>query len=84
MYAGNLPGRTAALENTRCPGCGVTLVERHGFRVVRNRLAASGLCPDCGTSIPGIWGALPGIFPTRREEAVPLVHIRCDSGPGSI
>jgi pyruvate formate lyase activating enzyme len=73
VYAGNLPGRTAALENTRCPGCGLTLVERQGFSVLRNRLAAGGLCPDCGTSIPGIWGAVP----QHREGGTSLVHIRC-------
>jgi pyruvate formate lyase activating enzyme len=73
VYAGNLPGRTAGLENTRCPGCGVTLVERHGFRVLRNRLPASGQCPDCGAAIPGRWGVSPG----HRAEGPPLLQIRC-------
>ena len=54
VYAGNLPG-LAGLEDTRCPGCGDTLVERRGFRVLRNRLSA-GKCPRCGYAIPGVWG----------------------------
>jgi pyruvate formate lyase activating enzyme len=73
VYAGNLPGRTAGLENTRCPGCGATLVERNGFRVLRNRLPASGLCPDCSMAIPGVWG----VVPSHVEEDTSLFHIRC-------
>jgi pyruvate formate lyase activating enzyme len=59
VYAGNLPGSTANLEDTHCPSCGGTLISRRGFRVLGNRLAAGGKCPDCGTAIPGVWGALP-------------------------
>ena len=73
VYAGNLPGSTADLENTRCPSCGHAVVERLGFRVLRNRISTEGACPDCGTSIPGVWGALP----KHREDNSHLVHIRC-------
>src|ERR1017187_6082976 len=55
VYAGNLPGETAGLENTRCPDCAGMLIERRGFRVMRNRIAAAGQCPDCGAAIPGRW-----------------------------
>ena len=55
VYAGNLPGETAGLENTRCPGCAGLLIERRGFRVAQNRISAGGQCPDCGTAIPGVW-----------------------------
>ena len=55
VYAGNLPGHVADLENTRCPTCNRTLIERYGFRVLRNDLA-NGACPGCGTPIPGVWG----------------------------
>ncbi len=44
VYAGNLPGRVGQWENTRCPGCQMTLIERYGFRVVQNRLV-QGACP---------------------------------------
>jgi pyruvate formate lyase activating enzyme len=53
VYAGNLPG-LAGLEDTRCPGCGDTPIERRGFRVLCNRLSA-GKCPRCGCAIPGVW-----------------------------
>lgn len=56
VYAGNAQGSVGDLEHTNCPGCGTVLVERRGFYVVRNRLAASdGRCPGCGHAIPGIW-----------------------------
>ena len=55
VYAGNLPGQTGDLENTRCHGCGELLVERFGLRVTEYRLTANGCCPRCGTSIPGRW-----------------------------
>jgi len=73
VYAGNLPGATRGLEDTRCPGCGVTLIERCGFQVRRNRLTAGGQCPGCGTTIPGVWGPLP----RHHEEGAGLLHIRC-------
>ncbi|MBZ5574979.1 MAG: AmmeMemoRadiSam system radical SAM enzyme [Acidobacteriia bacterium] len=73
VYAGNSPGRTGNLEHTFCAGCGVPLIERLGFRVLRNRLLSSGVCPDCGTAIPGVWGA-PG---RARSEAADWLHIRC-------
>lgn len=55
VYAGNLPGRVGPLEDTRCPHCGVTLIQRRGYHIGENRLTAAGACPDCGTVIPGIW-----------------------------
>lgn len=55
VYAGNIPGRVDRLEDTRCPRCRLTLVERHGFSVGINLLGADGRCPSCHTPIPGIW-----------------------------
>ena len=55
VYAGNMPGRTENLENTCCPGCGELLVERYGYRILQNNLAAGGLCPSCKQKIPGRW-----------------------------
>jgi pyruvate formate lyase activating enzyme len=55
VYAGNLPG-LASLEDTHCPGCGGAAIERRGFRVLRNRLSATGRCSRCGYAIPGVWG----------------------------
>jgi pyruvate formate lyase activating enzyme len=55
VYAGNLPGRVGRWENTYCPACDELLVERRGFRILRMRLSADGLCPACGEKIPGVW-----------------------------
>jgi len=59
VYAGNLPGELHTLEDTRCPQCGTAVIERIGFRVVRNRLTEDGACPACQTPIPGVWRGLP-------------------------
>ena len=52
VYSGNRPGSVG--ENTSCPACGETIISRHGFQVIANRLD-KGCCPDCGYSIPGVW-----------------------------
>lgn len=54
VYAGNVAGRSGSLESTFCPNCSTLLVERLGFRVLANHLAA-GACPRCNTIIPGVW-----------------------------
>jgi len=57
VYAGNLPGRVGKYENTFCPNCKAALIERYGFRVLKNRIMA-GRCSECGTSISGRWDNL--------------------------
>lgn len=52
IYVGNVPGHER--ENTYCPKCGVLLIERYGFSVLKNRLK-KGTCPDCGFAIAGVW-----------------------------
>jgi pyruvate formate lyase activating enzyme len=56
VYAGNLPGRVGKYEHTFCPNCKTTLIERYGFRILKNRIMA-GACPQCHTKIPGRWGS---------------------------
>ena len=56
VYAGNLPGMVRTWENTYCPGCRALLVERQGFRIVRDRIP-DGVCPECSRHIPGVWGS---------------------------
>jgi len=60
VYAGNLPGRVGDLEDTRCRNCRKVLVERYGYLIKSYRLTPDGSCPDCGTRIPGRWGAAFG------------------------
>ncbi len=55
VYVGNLPGMVGRYENTYCPGCSTPVIERFGFRVLENRLAPGGRCPECATRLPGIW-----------------------------
>lgn len=56
VYAGNLGGALAELENTLCPDCRAVLVGRGGYRVSGARVGKDGKCPDCGADVPGIWG----------------------------
>ena len=71
VYAGNIPGHVGDWENTYCPGCGVILIQRHGFLVLANRLV-NGACPDCSTPIPGIWtrGSQRGSGEVAQQRAV--------------
>jgi pyruvate formate lyase activating enzyme len=57
VYAGNLPGMVADLEDTRCTGCARVLVRRYGYLIREYHVTFEGRCPDCGTSIPGRWDA---------------------------
>jgi pyruvate formate lyase activating enzyme len=55
LYAANLAGRVGDWENTRCPGCGQTVIERRGYHIFHNGVTPDGLCSGCDTPIPGIW-----------------------------
>jgi pyruvate formate lyase activating enzyme len=69
VYAGNLPGQVGPYEHTFCPRCRALLVERRGFRVLQNRLRATGgRCPDCGEAVPGLWHERA---PMRPSDAAP-------------
>jgi len=52
VYIGDVPGHPA--ENTYCPKCRRTLVERTGFTVSQMHIR-KGSCPSCGQQIPGVW-----------------------------
>jgi pyruvate formate lyase activating enzyme len=59
VYAGNLPGQVGTYEDTFCAGCGKRLIQRRGYVLQDYRVTADGKCPDCGSSIPGVWTAKP-------------------------
>jgi AmmeMemoRadiSam system radical SAM enzyme/AmmeMemoRadiSam system protein B/AmmeMemoRadiSam system protein A len=67
IYAGNLPGRVGAWENTRCPGCGDTLIERYGYLIRAYRVTPVGGCPRCQTILPGIWPAQKSAVRTGND-----------------
>ena len=48
VYTGNHPGQTRNYENTYCYSCNELLIERRGFRVLRNRIS-NGSCFKCNT-----------------------------------
>ena len=80
VYAGNLPGRVGEWENTRCPKCGTTLIERYGYLVRGYRLTPEGKCPQCDHQIPGLWphpdevitGSSMAEYYARLPRPVPL------------
>ena len=50
VYEGNLPGKGG--ENTFCWSCGELLIERVGYRILKNAVKNSA-CPACGSIIDG-------------------------------
>jgi pyruvate formate lyase activating enzyme len=54
VYPGNIAPAPGA-GDTRCPRCGRVVIARRGY-TVRSRLGAGGgVCPDCGTTLAGVW-----------------------------
>ncbi len=54
VYVGNVLDTSG--QSTFCPTCDELLVERRGYVIGRNELAATdGLCPTCNTRIAGVW-----------------------------
>lgn len=81
VYAGNLPGMIGDLEDTKCHGCGQTLIMRHGYFIEDYRLTAEGRCPSCGVAVPGRWAAnFSGqvadrpFLPRRRSSLVTILN----------
>ncbi len=52
VYVGNVPDMAG--ENTYCPQCGKTVIERSGFSILANRME-DGHCPACKAKVAGIW-----------------------------
>ncbi len=67
VYGGNRPGQLGSFENTVCPNCHTTLVERVGFRIKNFNISIdptkspgdAGFCPKCGHHIAGLWEKPP-------------------------
>ena len=79
VYAGNLPGRVGRWENTCCPGCGETLIERYGYLVRDYKITADGKCPSCRVSVPGIWPAA-GAAEVRTGDGMAAYYRRLPRG----
>jgi pyruvate formate lyase activating enzyme len=52
VYIGNILSRKG--QNTYCPKCDKLLIERSGYKVLKN-IVKDGKCPECGKRIYGIW-----------------------------
>ncbi len=52
VYEGNVPGEGG--ENTYCPACNTLLIERFGYRIVKNTIKGN-TCSNCGAETEGIW-----------------------------
>jgi len=81
VYAGNLPGMVDHLEDTKCNGCGQTLIQRHGYLIEDYRLTAEGRCPFCAAVVPGRWDAKFSrqvadrpFLPRRRSSLVTILN----------
>ncbi|PVX25391.1 MAG: AmmeMemoRadiSam system radical SAM enzyme [Candidatus Bathyarchaeum sp.] len=51
VYEGNVPGETG--ENTYCPNCKKTLIQRFGYHIQENKIKDS-KCIYCGAKIDGV------------------------------
>jgi pyruvate formate lyase activating enzyme len=51
VYAGNVSGGD---DDTRCAGCGTTLIRRRGYTAVATTALAAGSCVSCGRSLAGV------------------------------
>lgn len=56
VYIGNVT--TKGGNDTVCPHDGTTVIERVGYRIVRNDLGADGKCPTCKRPVAGVWSGL--------------------------
>jgi pyruvate formate lyase activating enzyme len=50
VYVGNVPGHP--YENTYCPSCGELLIERRGYRILKQGIHEDRNCAGCGKRIP--------------------------------
>ena len=66
VYGGNLPGSMGEYENTNCHHCRKPLIKRTGYLIREYRITDTGTCPDCGTTIPGVWTSDPSGIKSSR------------------
>ncbi len=81
IYAGNLPGRVAGLEDTNCFQCGELLIQRYGYSIEKYRLTPEGNCPACAAAIPGRWSrkfdhqiAASPFLPRKRAQLLNILQ----------
>ncbi len=55
VYAGNIPGGVRNWEDTKCPECKKSVVERRGYEVYGYFIDEESRCMECSTKIAGLW-----------------------------
>ena len=65
VYTGNVHDPEG--DATRCPECGVVVVQRSWYQLIHWGLDAEGRCQNCGTSIPGEFEGQPGDWGAQRQ-----------------
>ncbi|MCD4701493.1 MAG: AmmeMemoRadiSam system radical SAM enzyme [Candidatus Aegiribacteria sp.] len=55
VYVGNAVTPEGII--TKCPGCGETLIARHGYMITENNIL-NGNCGNCSTPIAGVWDGM--------------------------
>lgn len=65
VYTGNVHDREG--DTTTCATCGMTLIVRDWYRLVRWNLSEDARCPRCRTRCPGVFEAKPGTWGARRQ-----------------
>lgn len=79
-YTGNVSDVCGS--STYCAHCGQRLIERDWYALGEWNLTNDGCCNSCGTSVPGVFLALPGSWGPRRLP-VRLADFHGNSGaPG--
>lgn len=64
VYTGNVSNRQN--ENTYCPGCGKSVIQRDGYQLLDYQIVASA-CRFCGAKIAGHFDERPGAWGSRRQ-----------------
>ncbi len=75
VYTGNVHDGPGGI--THCPSCDAELVVRDWYRILKYRVTADGLCPDCAGPVAGRFGNFGPAFGNRR---IP-VRIRATNAP---
>lgn len=76
VYIGNVAGHPG--ENTYCPKCKNTLIERRGYFILQNNIK-DGKCKFCGEKIAGVWdyikqpNAAGAFYPDNPEELSSMI-----------
>jgi pyruvate formate lyase activating enzyme len=63
VYTGNIHDLEG--DTTRCPACGVAVIERDWYAILATKLDR-GACGACGAAIAGRFGESIGTFGRRR------------------